>query len=116
MFQFRTGRRRFFKMGIGAALTPPLLSFLSSCTSNDTTASRGWDGREIKFAHGAGLCNMPLFYSAEQELFAKYGFKGTAALTPMPADVAVQLATGKVEMAVIPFTNAIAAYAQGASF
>ncbi|MFZ4641549.1 MAG: dihydropyrimidinase [Nodosilinea sp.] len=59
---------------------------------------------------------LTLFYAAEKQLFSKYGFSGTAALTPMPADVAVQLATGQVEMAVIPFTNAIAAYTQGASF
>ena len=117
MFHSRTNRRRFLGMGLGAAMTPSLLSFLSSCApGKKPAASGGWAGREIKFAHGAGLCNMPLFYSAEKELFAKYGFKGTAALTPMPADVAVQLATGQVEMAVIPFTNAIAAYTQGASF
>lgn len=117
MFHSRTNRRRFLGMGLGAAVTPSLLSLLSSCApGKKPSASGGWDGREIKFAHGAGLCNMPLFYAAEKELFAKYGFKGTAALTPMPADVAVQLATGQVEMAVIPFTNAIAAYTQGASF
>ena len=117
MFHSRTNRRRFLGMSLGAAVTPSLLSFLSSCApGKKPAASGGWDGREIKFAHGAGLCNMPLFYSAEKQLFAKYGFKGTAALTPMPADVAVQLATGQVEMAVIPFTNAIAAYTQGASF
>ncbi|MFG6094688.1 ABC transporter substrate-binding protein [Leptothoe sp. ISB3NOV94-8A] len=117
MFHSRTNRRRFLGMSLGAAMTPALLSFLSSCApGKKPVGSGGWDGREIKFAHGAGLCNMPLFYSAEKQLFAKYGFKGTAALTPMPADVAVQLATGQVEMAVIPFTNAIAAYTQGASF
>jgi NitT/TauT family transport system substrate-binding protein len=117
MFHSRASRRRFLGMGLGAALTPSLLSLLSSCApGKETASSEGWNGREIKFAHGAGLCNMPLFYAAEKQLFAKYGFKGTAALTPMPADVAVQLATGQVEMAVIPFTNAIAAYTQGASF
>lgn len=127
MFDLRTGRRRFLGFGVGAALTPSLLSFLSSCTATSpkadapqgdsaTADAGGGSAREIKFAHGAGLCNMPLFYAAEKQLFSKYGFKGSAALTPMPADVAVQLATGQVEMAVIPFTNAIAAYVQGASF
>ena len=114
MFRSSASRRRFLGMSLGAALTPAMLSVLSSCAGRTNTAATG--GREIKFAHGAGLCNMPLFYAAEKQLFAEYGFTGTAALTPMPADVAVQLATGQVEMAVIPFTNAIAAYTQGASF
>lgn len=116
MFRFSTSRRRFLGLTLGAALTPAMMSILSSCTGSKTVASGGSSSRTIKFAHGAGICNMPLFYSAEKQLFAKYGFTGTAALTPMPADVAVQLATGQVEMAVIPFTNAIAAYTQGASF
>ncbi|MBD2426971.1 MAG: hypothetical protein RLZZ597_931 [Cyanobacteriota bacterium] len=114
MFRSSTSRRRFLGMSLGAALTPAMLSLLSSCAGGSKTASGG--ERAIKFAHGTGLCNMPLFYSAEKQLFNQYGFTGTAALTPMPADVAVQLATGQVEMAVIPFTNAIAAYLQGASF
>ncbi|MGP1387289.1 MAG: ABC transporter substrate-binding protein [Thainema sp.] len=116
MFRSSTSRRRFLGMSVGAALTPAMLSILSSCASNGTKTASSHGGREIKFAHGAGICNMPLFYSAEKQLFSQYGFTGTAALTPMPADVAVQLATGQVEMAVIPFTNAIAAYTQGASF
>lgn len=116
MFRSGTSRRRFLGLSVGAALTPALLSVLSSCSSKQAASSPAHGGRAIKFAHGAGLCNMPLFYSAEKQLFSKYGFTGTAALTPMPADVAVQLATGQVEMAVIPFTNAIAAYTQGASF
>lgn len=117
MFRSSTSRRRFLGMSMGAALTPAMLSILSSCASNGSKTAASHDGREIKFAHGAGICNMPLFYSAEKQLFSQYGFTtGTAALTPMPADVAVQLATGQVEMAVIPFTNAIAAYTQGASF
>ena len=116
MFRSSSSRRRFLGMGLGAALSTPLLALASSCTRNGGTTTAAGNGREIKFAHGAGLCNMPLFYSAEKQLFGQYGFTGTAALTPMPADVAVQLATGQVEMAVIPFTNAIAAYTQGASF
>ncbi len=115
MFRSTTSRRRFLGLTMGTALAPAMLSLLNSCTGGQTTGSKGGN-RAIKFAHGAGLCNMPLFYAAEKQLFSKYGFSGAAALTPMPADVAVQLATGQVEMAVIPFTNAIAAYTQGASF
>jgi len=124
----RTGRRHFLKLGVAAALTPTLLN---ACAQSEPTAeapasespsstasanSSPATTRAIKFSHGSGLCNMPLFYSAEKRLFEKYGFSGSTALTPLNADIAAQLATGQVEMAVIPFTNAIAAYTQGASF
>jgi len=76
----------------------------------------GQGKREIKFSHGTGLCNMPLFYAAEKKLFAKYGIEGTVVLSGWAGDQAVQLATGKVEMGVIPYTNAIAAYTRSPSF
>ena len=112
----RAGRRHFLKLGLAAAVTPALLN---ACAKPETTASSTGSAspsRAIKFSHGSGLCNMPLFYSSEKKLFEKYGFSGSTALTPLNADIAAQLATGQVEMAVIPFTNAIAAYTQGASF
>ena len=59
---------------------------------------------------------MPLFYAAEKKLFAKYGIEGTVVLSGWAGDQAVQLATGKVEMGVIPYTNAIAAYTRSPSF
>jgi NitT/TauT family transport system substrate-binding protein len=117
-FGLSHGRRRFLGMGLAAALTPTLLN---ACTSSEKASSpnatsSGGGTRAIKFSHGSGLCNMPLFYASEKKLFEKYGFSGATALTPLNADIAAQLATGQVEMAVIPFTNAIAAYTQGASF
>ncbi|PPS40968.1 ABC transporter substrate-binding protein [Chroococcidiopsis sp. TS-821] len=105
----RPNRRRFLGMGIAAAIAPILLN---ACSNNQTNTGN----RTIRFSHGSGLCNLPLFYASEKQLFEKYGFSGTTALTPFNADIAAQLATGQVEMAVIPFTNAIAAYTQGASF
>ncbi|MBE9079187.1 ABC transporter substrate-binding protein [Romeria aff. gracilis LEGE 07310] len=113
---FQPNRRRFLGLGLGAAVTPVLMSILNACQKTGGQATGGAAAREIKFSHGTGLCNMPLFYSAEKQLFEKYGFKGSAALTPLASDIAAQLATGQVEMSVIPFTNAIAAYTQGASF
>src|SRR5262249_33896653 len=79
--------------------------------------SAGAQGRrEIKFSHGSGLCNMPLFYAAQKKLFAQYGIESNVVLTGWAGDQAIQLATGKVEMGVIPFTNAIAAYTRASSF
>jgi len=117
-FGLSHSRRRFLGMGIAAAIAPTLLN---ACTSSKqaspgTASPAGGGTRAIKFSHGSGLCNMPLFYSSEKKLFEKYGFSGATALTPLNADIAAQLATGQVEMAVIPFTNAIAAYTQGAPF
>ncbi|MCU0570964.1 MAG: ABC transporter substrate-binding protein [Oculatellaceae cyanobacterium Prado106] len=121
MFGFRPSRRRFLGMGAAAALTPAIASLLNSCANTSTPEASTSPGaspaaRAIKFSHGAGLCNMPLFYSVEKQLFSKHNINGDVALTPMVSDIAAQLATGRVEMAVIPFTNAIAAYTQGASF
>lgn len=115
------GRRKFLGMGIAAAVSPIFLSVLSACSpgSDKTSNSEGTTkaaGRAVKFSHGSGICNMPLFYSSEKGLFDQYGINGSVAMTPLVSDIAAQLATGQVEMAVIPFTNAIAAYTQGASF
>lgn len=117
----KQGRRKFLGMGIAAGVSPIFLSLLNACSpsANKTSKSEGTTnatGRAIKFSHGSGICNMPLFYSSEKGLFSKYGINGSVAMTPLVADIAAQLATGQVEMAVIPFTNAIAAYSQGASF
>ena len=59
-------------------------------------------GRAIKFSHGTGLCNMPLFYAAEKNLFDKYGIDDDVVMTPMAGTSAIQLASGQVEMGVIP--------------
>jgi NMT1/THI5 like len=72
--------------------------------------------REIKFSHGSGLCNMPLFYAGEKQLFRKYGIEGIVVMTPLAGDSAIQLATGQVDMGVIPYTNAIAAYTRSPAF
>jgi NitT/TauT family transport system substrate-binding protein len=115
-FTFSRSRRRFLGMAGAAAIVPTILQACANTTQSAASPSPGSSTRAVKFSHGSGLCNMPLFYSAEKKLFEKYGFSGSAALTPLNADIAAQLATGQVEMAVIPFTNAIAAYTQGASF
>lgn len=68
-----------------------------------------------KFTHGTGLCNMPLFYAAEKQLFKKYGVDAEVVLT-VPGTSTMQVATARVEMGVIPYTNAIAAYTRSPSF
>jgi ABC-type nitrate/sulfonate/bicarbonate transport system substrate-binding protein len=59
---------------------------------------------------------MPLFYAGEKKLFQKYGTEGVVVMTPMAGTSAIQLATGQVEMGVVPYTNAIAAYTRSPTF
>ena len=49
-----------------------------------------WRGAAIKCAHGTGLCNMPLFYAAEKNLFDKYGIDDDVVMTPMAGTSAIQ--------------------------
>jgi NitT/TauT family transport system substrate-binding protein len=72
-------------------------------------------GPLVKFSHGTGLCNMPLFYAGETKLFAKYGANAEVVLT-VPGTATIQLASGQVEMAVLPYTSAIAAYTRSPGF
>ncbi|PYM19943.1 MAG: hypothetical protein DMD81_02825, partial [Candidatus Rokuibacteriota bacterium] len=52
-------------------------------------------GPLVKFSHGTGLCNMPLFYAGEKKLFAKYGANAEVVLT-VPGTATIQLASGQV--------------------
>src|SRR5262245_39305442 len=89
---------------------------VAACAMSGALPSWAQGKREIKFSHGTGLCNMPLFYAAEKKLFAKYAIESNVVLSGWAGDQAIQLATGKVEMGVIPYTNAIAAYTRSPSF
>src|SRR5258708_19455720 len=44
---------------------------VAACAMCGALPSSAQGTREIKFSHGTGLCNMPLFYAAEKKLFAK---------------------------------------------
>jgi len=110
------GRRRFLQMGLAAAATPILASTLKGCASSQQATSSEGGLRPIKFSHGFGLCNMPLFYSLEAGLFQTNGIEGSAVMGTLAGDQATQLASGQVQMAVVPFTNAIAAYTQAPTF
>jgi NitT/TauT family transport system substrate-binding protein len=101
-------------MGLTAAFAPVMLSALKGCATGGSSGSAS--SRDIKFSHGFGLCNMPLFYSLEAGLFEKYGITGSAVMGTLAGDQATQLASGQVQMAVVPYTNAIAAYTQAPTF
>lgn len=112
LFAGRTSRRRVLQQatlfGVSAAI--------AACGRSNQQASQSTGIREVKFTHGLGLCNMPLFYSIETDLFKERGVKGRLSMTIGAGDSAVQLAAGQVEMAVTPYTNALAAYTNSPSF
>jgi NitT/TauT family transport system substrate-binding protein len=106
-------RRGFLRQSIHLGMATAAASIL---IESQALRSLAIAGRAIKFSHGTGLCNMPLFYAAEKNLFDKYGIDDDVVMTPMAGTSAIQLATGQVEMGVIPYTNAIAAYTRSPSF
>lgn len=113
LFSGHTSRRRMLQQatlfGVSAAL--------AACGRSGNQQAGGTAAvREVKFTHGLGLCNMPLFYSIETGLFEDRNVKGQLSMTIGAGDSAVQLASGQVEMAVTPYTNALAAYTNSPSF
>lgn len=113
----RLGRRKFLQAGLMAAAVPPLASLLNSCVSSyPNQANKTGDVREIIFSHGQGICNMPLFYSIEKDLFAQYDIKGKVYGVTSGVDQATQLAAKAVEMGVIPYTGGLAAYTRDGGF
>jgi NitT/TauT family transport system substrate-binding protein len=98
------GRSLRFTIAVGVA---------PACFSGPTPADA--TGPLVKFSHGTGLCNMPLFYAGEKKLFARYGANAEVVLT-VPGTATIQLASNQVEMAVLPYTSAIAAYTRSPGF
>jgi len=109
--QDRASTRREFlghsvRFTIAVGITPACLSGVQPAEGA---------GPLVKFSHGTGLCNMPLFYAGEKKLFAKYGANAEVVLT-VPGTATIQLASNQVEMAVLPYTSAIAAYTRSPGF
>ena len=103
-------RREFLGRGLGLTIA---VGVAPACLSGAHSAEAA--GPLVKFSHGTGLCNMPLFYAGEKKLFAKYGADAEVVLT-VPGTATIQLASGQVEMAVLPYTSAIAAYTRSPAF
>jgi NitT/TauT family transport system substrate-binding protein len=106
-------RRGFFGEAIAMGMAAATASTLLEGSLGRGAAAAG---RAIKFSHGSGLCNMPLFYAAEKNIFEKYGIEDDVVMTPMAGTSAIQLATGQVEMGVIPYTSTIGAYTRSPTF
>ena len=64
--------------------------------------------------HSIGLCNLPLFISAEEDLGKEFGVKFDLVNIPNWGDHASAITAGRVDFSVTPFTNVMTAYANGA--
>jgi NitT/TauT family transport system substrate-binding protein len=64
--------------------------------------------------HSIGLCNLPLFISAEEDLGKEFGVKFELVNIPNWGDHASAITAGRVDFSVTPFTNVMTAYANGA--
>jgi NitT/TauT family transport system substrate-binding protein len=105
------GRLHFLGRAAGFSVAAALASLLAPRVAPVRAANPS-----IRFSHGFGLCNMPLFDSVEKNLFSKYEVNAGLAMGLLAGDQATQLAAGQTQMAVIPYTNGIAAYTQGGTF
>jgi NitT/TauT family transport system substrate-binding protein len=108
----RITRRTFARRGVRFTIA---MAAAPSCLAAAMSAPAAEAKTVAKFSHGTGLCNMPLFYAAEKKLFQKYGVDADVVLT-VPGTATIQLASGHVEMAVLPYTSATAAYTRSPSF
>ena len=65
--------------------------------------------------HAIGLCNLPLFIAAEEDLGKEFGVKFELVNIPNWGDHPAAIASGRVDFSVTPFTNVMTAYANGAA-
>lgn len=65
--------------------------------------------------HAIGLCNLPLFIAAEEDLGKEFGVSFELVNIPNWGDHPAAIASGRVDFSVTPFTNVMTAYANGAA-
>ncbi|WP_213992410.1 ABC transporter substrate-binding protein [Sodalis sp. dw_96] len=103
---FDINRRHFLKHSAlaagGLALSKYLIS--SPALAADITT--------FKATHGTGLCNCPFFLVKERGLAKNVALDFVT--TPTNADIAALFGAGLVDVTVVPYTNFITLYAQGA--
>jgi NitT/TauT family transport system substrate-binding protein len=85
-----------------------LFLFLSGCQKKQKQTVT-----KIVAAHAVGLCNMPLFITAEKQTAKEFGAEVELVNIPNWGDHPAALKSAKVDASVTPFTNVITAYANG---
>jgi len=112
-------RRSFVRRGVvgGAAVALPgwLLAACGDSKESTTTATTGGKAKAvaIKATHGTGLCNLGIFLEKEK------GLGGDAVdlkfvTTPTNADIATLFGAGQVDASLIPYSNFMTLYDNGA--
>ncbi len=107
-------RRTFVRRGLGFGVAVGLPSWvLSACGgSGPGGGSASAAGAAIKATHGTGLCNLGIFLEKERGLAKGVDLKFV--ITPTNADIATLFGAGQVDASLIPYTNFMTLYDQGA--
>ncbi len=79
-----------------------------------TPSSSGGTYTVARCTHSIGLCNLPLFIAAEEDLGKDLGVKFDLVNIPNWGDHPAAIASGRVDFSVTPFTNVMTAFANGA--
>lgn len=115
-------RRRFLQQaGMAGALVAVPSWLAAACSSSDDTKEATGAGESspgstvsIKATHGTGLCNLGIFLVKERELAKADGVDLEFVVTPSNADIATLFGAGQVEASLIPYSNFMTLYDQGA--
>lgn len=109
-------RRTFVRRSVGTGLALAVPSWvLSACGSSSTPGggSAGAGATAIKATHGTGLCNLGIFLEKERGL-AKPAVDLKFVITPTNADIATLFGAGQVDASLIPYSNFMTLYDNGA--
>ena len=101
-------RRSFVRRGAGGALVVGLGGGLLGSAGN-ALADTG-----VKATHGTGFCNLALFLAHARQLAAADGVALEFVNAPTFADHVTFLATGAVDVSVLPYTSFVALHGAGA--
>lgn len=112
-------RRAFVWRGLAGGVAVALPSWvLAACGDSETTSEGSGSGAgakavAIKATHGTGLCNLGIFLEKERKL-AGAGVDLKFVTTPTNADIATLFGAGQVDASLIPYSNFITLFDNGA--
>jgi len=107
-------RRAFVRRGLGIGVAVSVPSWVLSACGGSTSEKGAQAGAvAVKATHGTGLCNLGIFLEKERKLAgSKVDLKFV--VTPTNADIATLFGAGQVDASLIPYSNFMTLYDQGA--
>jgi len=108
-------RRTFVRRGLGVGAAVSLPSWVLSACGPSEESDKGASGGAVtvKATHGTGLCNLGIFLEKERKL-AGSAVNLKFVVTPTNADIATLFGAGQVDASLIPYSNFMTLYDQGA--